>query len=30
MEGMTPGEGGGATPCVGTGSNQMLYGDVPN
>ena len=24
---MTP---GGGTPCVGTGSNQMLYGDVPN
>ena len=24
---MTP---GGGTTCVGTGSNQMLYGDVPN
>ena len=24
---MTP---GGGTPCIGTGSNQMLYGDVPN
>ena len=22
--------GGGATPSVGTGSTQMLYGDVPN